>query len=132
MNRASYSDTYVSPPSPAIRDGRSTPAGADTPRRTVMVLGGLLVALVSLALGSIALVQVWAAPAVADGAAAAPTLQSWEAIAMIIGGGIGFAAGAALVGIGMGRWTAPRMPQDNSDYTGPGRADDMPDPPRVV
>ena len=53
---------------------------------------------------------------------AAPTLQSWEALAMIIGGGVGFAAGAALVGIGMGRWTSPRPPESEADYTGPGDA----------
>ncbi len=97
-----------------------------------MVVGGLVVALISLAIGSIALVQVWTQPAAADGAAVAPTLQSWEALAMIIGGGVGFAAGAALIGIGMGRWTAPRPAESGADYTGPGDVHDMPDPPRVV
>jgi hypothetical protein len=132
-NRASYSDTYLSTTSSAIRDSRSVATDGDAPRRMVMVVAGLVVALVSLAIGSIALAQVWLAPAAADGAAtAAPTLQSWEALAMIIGGGVGFAAGAALVGIGMGRWTSPRPAHDNADYTGPGGVDDMPDPPRVV
>ena len=51
---------------------------------------------------------------------------------MIIGGGVVVAAGAALVGIGMGRWQTPRQPESNADYTGPGDAQDMPDPPRVV
>jgi hypothetical protein len=51
---------------------------------------------------------------------------------MIIGGGVGFAAGAALIGIGMGRWTAPRPAESEADYTGPGDAHDMPQPPRVV
>jgi hypothetical protein len=52
---------------------------------------------------------------------------------MILLGGIGFAAGAALVGIGMGRWTSPRPPENDADYTGPGDdAGDMPQPPRVV
>jgi hypothetical protein len=99
-----------------------------------MVVGGAILALLSLALGSIALIQVWVAPASADGVAATtPALQSWEAVAMIIGGGIGFAAGLALVGIGMGRWGSPRPPSSDADYTGPGvDRDDMPEPPRVV
>jgi len=63
----------------------------------------------------------------------APSLQAWEATVMILLGGIGFAAGAALVGIGMGRWTSPRPPENDADYTGPGDdAGDMPQPPRVV
>jgi hypothetical protein len=98
-----------------------------------MVLGGVIVALISLAVGSMALVQVWLAPSATGGVNdAAPALQSWEALAMIIGGGVGFAAGSALVGIGMGRWTAPRTPVGAADYTGPGGGDDMPETPRVV
>jgi hypothetical protein len=129
-NRASLSDGYLTTPT----QGGARPGGpyTDGPRRMGMVVGGLVVALVSLAIGSIALVQVWLAPGAADGANAAPGLQSWEALAMIIGGGIGFAAGAALVGIGMGHWNAPRPPATESDYTGPGDSHDMPDPPRVV
>jgi hypothetical protein len=108
-------------------------ADADAPRRTVMVVGGFILALVSLAIGSLALIQVWSAPAAANGQGPVPTLQSWEAFALIIGGGIGFAAGAALVGIGMGRWTSPHPPESPADYTGPGEdASDMPEPPRVV
>jgi hypothetical protein len=91
-NRASMSDPFVAT-DPAL------------PRRTLMVVGGFVVALVSLVIGSIAIAQVWLAPAAAEGSAAAPTLQPWEAMAMILVGGLGFAAGAALVGIGMGRWT---------------------------
>ena len=131
INRASYSDPYLAP-APGIRATRVETSDGDAPRRMLMVGIGLLVALVSLAIGSIALVQVWLQPAAADGAAAAPTLQSWEARAMIIGGGVGFAAGAALVGIGMGRWTSPRPAHDSADYTGPGGVDDTPAPPRVV
>jgi hypothetical protein len=133
-NRASLSDRYVTTPRAASgQPMRTGSAGADAPRRTAMVVGGFVLALVSLAVGSIALVQVWLAPAAASGAAAAPSLQSWEATAMILLGGVGFAAGAALVGIGMGRWTSPRLPENDADYTGPGvDADDMPQPPRVV
>lgn len=129
-NRASLSDSYVTaPPSGPSRDEAP---GADAPRRLVMVIGGLVVALVSLAIGAIALVQVWSQPAAAEGAVIAPTLQSWEALAMIIGGGVGFAAGGALVGIGMGHWTAPRPAGSEADYTGPGDVHDTPEPPRVV
>jgi hypothetical protein len=97
-----------------------------------MVVGGVVVALVSLVIGSIAIAQVWLAPSAADGAAAAPTLQPWETMAMILLGGLGFAAGAALAGIGMGRWTSPRPSQSEADYTGPGDIHDTPEPPRVV
>ena len=131
INRASTSDSYLAAPPPRLTRHSGAP-GADAPRRMAMVVGGLVVALVSLAIGSIALVQVWMQPAAADGAAAAPTLQSWEALAMIIGGGVGFAAGAALVGIGMGRWTSPRQAENDADYTGPGDVHDTADPPRVV
>jgi hypothetical protein len=135
-NRASLSDTYISPHVPdRHRDPYASGADAETPRRTVMVVGGFFLALVSLAIGSLALVQVWLAPAaagVAGAAGAAPTLQSWEATAMILAGGVGFAAGAALVGIGMGRWTSPRPPESEADYTGPGDVHDTPQPPRVV
>ncbi len=132
-NHASLSDTYGTTPR-AFR--RTVRTDDDTARRTAMVVGGFVVALVSLAIGSLALVQVWLAPAAvaaAGGAASAPSLQSWEAVAMILFGGVGFAAGAALVGIGMGHWTSPRPPESDADYTGPGEdAADMPNPPRVV
>jgi hypothetical protein len=132
-NRASLSDSYVTTPHaerrPAVRTGA---AGADVPRRTAMVAGGFILALVSLAVGSIALVQVWLAPAATDRTVDASGLQSWEALAMILIGGVGFAAGGALIGIGMGRWRSPRLPESEADYTGPGDAGDMPDPPRVV
>ena len=130
INRASMSDSYLA--APPSRLTHTDAPGADAPRRLAMVAGGLVVALVSLAIGSIALVQVWMQPAAADGAAAAPTLQSWEALAMIIGGGVGFAAGAALIGIGMGRWTSPRRAESEADYTGPGDVHETPEPPRVV
>ena len=132
INRASMPDTYVAG-APADRS-RVSRDDADMPRRTAMVVGGAVIALLSLVIGSLALVQVWVAPASADGiAATTPSLQSWEAVAMIIGGGVGFAAGLALVGIGMGRWRSPRSPSGDADYTGPGAdAGDMPDPPRVV
>ena len=131
-NRASLSDPYLTPP---VSDtpGDTFRADAETPRRTAMVVGGFFLALVSLAIGSLALVQVWLAPSSTPAAgAAAPALQSWEATAMIIAGGVGFAAGAALVGIGMGRWTSPRPPESEADYTGPGDTHDTAQPPRVV
>jgi len=128
-NRASLSDTYITPD--PRRDLHAFRADAETPRRTVMVVGGFFLALVSLAIGSLALVQVWLVPT-SIGAPSSPTLQSWEATAMIIAGGVGFAAGAALVGIGMGRWTSPRPPESEADYTGPGNTHDTAQPPRVV
>ena len=133
INRASLSDTYVTTPHEDMRYAvRPDAPDADVLRRTAMVVVGFVLALVSLAIGSLALVEVWVAPAAADGAARASGLQSWESLAMILGGGVGFAAGAALVGIGMGRWRSPRPPESEADYTGPGDADDMPEPPRVV
>jgi hypothetical protein len=132
IKRASMSDTYITAPH-AERPRLSHHGDGDAPRRTAMVVGGAILALLSLAVGSLALVQVWLAPASADGiAATTPALQSWEAMAMILGGGIGFAAGLALVGIGMGRWTSPRAPVTEADYTGPGDTHDTPEPPRVV
>jgi hypothetical protein len=119
-NRASMSDQLVT-------------TDSELPRRSAMVIGGFVVALVSLVIGSIAIAQVWLAPAAADGVAAAgPTLQPWETTGMIVLGGLGFAAGAALVGIGMGRWGSPRPPASEADYTGPGDVHDTPEPPRVV
>lgn len=133
INRASLSDTYVTTPHAEMRHPVWTDApGADALRRTAMVVVGFVLALVSLAVGSFALVQVWGAAAAADGAVRASGLQSWESLAMILAGGVGFAAGAALAGIGMGRWQSPRPPESEADYTGPGDAADMPDPPRVV
>ena len=132
-NRASLSDGYITPRVPDRQtDSHAYRADAETPRRTVMVVGGFFLALVSLALGSLALVQVWLAPSSGTATGPAPALQSWEATAMIIAGGVGFAAGAALVGIGMGRWTSPRPPESEADYTGPGDVHDTPQPPRVV
>ena len=131
INLVSLSDPYMTAP----HAGRTRLSGvdADGPRRTAMVAGGAIIAIISLLVGSLALVQVWLAPASADGVAATtPALQSWEAMAMIIGGGVGFAAGLALVGIGMGRWTSPRPPSSEADYTGPGDTRDTAEPPRVV
>jgi hypothetical protein len=133
INRASLSDTYVTTPHGEMRHAVRTDApDADALRRTAMVVVGFVLALVSLTIGSLALAEVWLAPAAVDGAARASGLQSWESLAMILAGGVGFAAGAALVGIGMGRWRSPRPPESDADYTGPGDADDMPEPPRVV
>jgi hypothetical protein len=129
-NRASLSDTYIT--SEPQRDLHTYRADAETPRRTAMVVGGFFLALVSLAIGSLALVQVWLVPTSTGAPAPAPALQSWEATAMIIAGGVGFAAGAALVGIGMGRWTSPRPSESEADYTGPGDTHDTAQPPRVV
>jgi hypothetical protein len=127
-NRASMSDTFVTTP-------RAVP-DSDLPRRTVMVVCGVILALVSLAIGSVAIAQVWLAPSAAvDHTVARQGLQSWEALAMIVLGGLGFAGGAALVGIGMGRWTSPRPAENGHDYTGPGGSEDVrnrQDTPRVV
>jgi hypothetical protein len=133
INRASLSETYVTTPHAEMRGAvRTNAPDADGLRRTAMVVVGAVLAVVSLAIGSFALVEVWPAPAAADAAARASGLQSWESLAMILAGGVGFAAGLALVGIGMGRWRSPRPPASDADYTGPGDAADMPEPPRVV
>ncbi len=132
-NRASLSDTYLAPPAAGQRRNPSAyPADAETPRRTLMVVGGFFLALISLAIGSLALVQVWLAPAAPVAIGGAPALHAWEATAMIIAGGVGFAAGGALVGIGMGRWTSPRPAESEADDTGPGDTHDTAEPPRVV
>jgi len=131
INRASLSESYV-PHSEMRHAVRTDAPDADALRRTAIVVVGFVLALVSLTLGSLALVQVWVAPATVDGPGPASGLQSWESLAMILAGGVGFAAGTALVGIGMGRWRSPRPPESEADYTGPGDAADMPDPPRVV
>jgi hypothetical protein len=133
VNRASLSDTYGSTPHTEVRNAVWTDApGADALRRTAMVVVGFVLALVSLTLGSFALAQVWLAPAAALDAVPASGTQSWESLAMIVAGGVGFAGGATLVGIGMGRWRSPRPPRSEADYTGPGDAGDMPDRPRLV
>ena len=132
-NRASMSDPFVATTSEALRRASGdAPSDAALPRRTLMVAGGVIVALVSLAIASIGIAQVWLAPAAAAGAATAPTLQPWETMAMILLGGLGFAGGAALAGIGMGRWTSPRPSESEGDYTGPGDVYDTPRPPSVV
>jgi hypothetical protein len=101
----------------------------------VMVVGGFFLALVALVIGSIGIAAVWftAAPG-PGGAVAAETAAArpWEPLVMIVLGGLGFAAGAALVGIGMGRWSAPRAAESDADYTGPGHVEDQAQPPRVV
>jgi hypothetical protein len=132
-NRASLSDPYGSPDEAMRRADRREAVEPETPRRTLMVAGGFVLALVSLAIGSLAIVQVWLTPDVpANAGVGEPLLQPWESLAMIVLGGLGFAAGAALVGIGMGRWTSPRPPVSDADYTGPGHVEDTPQPPRVV
>jgi hypothetical protein len=135
-NRASLSDTL--PDAPEHRHGRVpsvTVNHDESGRRMVMVIGGFFLALVSLVIGSIGIAEVWFTATPAAGttvAAEAAQSRPWETIAMIGFGGIGFAAGAALVGIGMGRWTSPRPAESDTDYTGPGHVDDQPQPPRVV
>jgi hypothetical protein len=133
-NRASLSDPYVVSPSETMRRAERLEAvEPETPRRTLMVAAGFVIALVSLAIGSLALVQVWMTSDAPGGTAVgAPLLQPWESLVMIVLGGLGFAAGAALVGIGMGRWSSPRPPVSEADYTGPGQVEDAPEPPRVV
>jgi hypothetical protein len=136
INRASLSDTL--PHAPAHRDGRGELLRGnhqDSTPRIVMVIGGFFLALVSLVIGSIGIAEVWftATPSAGSTVAAeAAQGRPWETVAMIGLGGLGFAAGAALVGIGMGRWTAPRPATSDADYTGPGHIDDQPQPPRVV
>jgi hypothetical protein len=104
-------------------------------RRLVMVVGGFFLALVAAVIASIGIAEVWFtdAPAAAFSVAAeTASARPWEPLAMIVLGGIGFAAGASLVGIGMGRWTAPRPAESEADYTGPGHLEDTPQPPQVV
>jgi hypothetical protein len=136
MNRAPLPDTLVSGSAAGHHAAHRHAVPSDTPRRSLMVAGGLVLALVSLAIGSIAIAQVWIgsdAAAAGTGAGENSAFASWEALAMIVLGGLGFAAGAALVGIGMGHWGAPRAPLSDADYTGPGtEPQDMPEPPRVV
>jgi hypothetical protein len=133
-NRAPLPDTMVSGSAAGHHAAHRHAAHSDTPRRTLMIAAGLVLALVSLAIGSIAIAQVWiGSDAAAAGTGENSALASWEALAMILLGGLGFAAGAALVGIGMGHWGAPRPPRSDADYTGPGtEPQDMPQPPRVV
>ena len=97
-----------------------------------MVVGGFVIALVSLVVGSIAIAQIWfpSSPDLATGSE--PFLFRGEALAGVILGGLGFAGGSALIGIGMGHWTAPRPPTSEADYTGPGYIEDQKDPPQVV
>ena len=107
----------------------------DSTRRLVMVVGGFFLALVSLVVASIGIAEVWfTATPQAGSVAAAEVAQGrpWETVVMIAFGGIGFAAGAALVGIGMGRWRSPRPATSEADYTGPGEVDDQAQPPAVV
>ena len=123
INRASLSDTYVTTPHAEMRHAVRTDApDADALRRTAMVVVGFVLALVSLAMARSRWSRCGVAPATAAGAGPASGLQSWESLAMILAGGVGFAAGAALVGIGMGRWRSPRPPESEADYTGPGDA----------
>ena len=136
INRASLSDTL--PHAPIHHYGRVVSAAnnhEDSTRRLVMVIGGFFLGLVSLVIGSIGIAEVWFTATPAAGsivAAEAAQGRPWETVAMIVLGGLGFAAGAALVGIGMGRWTSPRPATSDTDYTGPGHVDDQPQPPAVV
>lgn len=132
-NRASMPDTLITTPRPRERATvEADPNWSDAPRRSLMVVSGIVIALVSLVVGSIAIAQIWF-PAPYDLATGSePFLFRGEALAGVVLGGFGFAAGCALVGIGMGHWTAPRPPKSEADYTGPGHIEDLQDPPRVV
>ena len=133
-NRASMPDTFITTPPPphGRRSAEPDPNWGDAPRRTLMVVSGFVIALVGLAVGSIAIMQIWfpSSPDLSTGAE--PFLFRGEALAGVVLGGLGFAAGCALVGIGMGHWTAPRPPKSEADYTGPGSIEDQKDPPQVV
>jgi hypothetical protein len=135
-NRASLSDT-LTPPSRSPRGKGVVPGvnNQDSSRRLLMVVGGFFLALIAIVAVSVGMAQVWFASTPATGgsvAAETAAARPWEPLAMIVLGGLGFAAGAALVGIGMGRWTAPRPAESEADYTGPGEVEDTPQPPRVV
>jgi hypothetical protein len=134
-NRASFSDTRPPSPSPRHRPIGSAVDNEDSSRRLMMVVGGFFLALIAIIVVSLGMAEVWfAATPASAGRVAAETAAArpWEPLAMIALGGLGFAAGAALVGIGMGRWTAPRAAESEADYTGPGHLEDTPQPPRVV
>ena len=131
-NRASMPDTFIATPPAARRPVEPDPNWSDAPRRSLMVVSGFIIALVSLIVGSIAIAQIWFPTATDLGTGSEPFLFRGEALAGVILGGLGFAAGAALVGIGMGHWTAPRPATSEADYTGPGHLDDQKEPPRVV
>jgi hypothetical protein len=133
-NRASMPDTFITRPhaTHARLTAEPDPNWSDAPRRTIMVVSGFVVALVSLAVGSIALAQIWFPTSYDLATGSEPFLFRGEALAGVILGGLGLAAGASLIGIGMGHWTAPRPPTSEADYTGPGHLDDLQDPPRVV
>src|SRR5262245_17328887 len=131
--RASMPDTFITPNPPhARRSVEPDPNWSDAPRRSLMVVSGFVIALVSLAVGSIAIAQIWFPSANDLKNGSEPFLFSGEALAGVILGGLGLAAGAALIGIGMGHWTAPRPPVSEADYTGPGHIADQQEPPRVV
>jgi hypothetical protein len=135
INRASLPDTLPRATVPYGRVPSASTNHEDSGRRLVMVIGGVFLALVSLVIGSIGIAEVWftATPAAGSSVAAeAAQGRPWETVAMIAFGGLGFAAGAALVGIGMGRWTSPRPATGDADYTGPGHVDDQPNRPDVV
>ena len=109
-NRASFPTPLTTTSPGEVHRVGGDVSDPDTPRRSLLVACGFVIALVSLAIGAFAISQVWLAPAAADGGAPSPTLQPWETLALIVLGGLGFAGGAALAGIGMGRWTSPRRP----------------------
>ena len=132
-NRASMPDTLITPHPPHARPTvEPDPNWSDAPRRSLMVVGGFVIALVSLVVGSIAIAQIWFPTSHDLSTGAEPFLFRGEALAGVIRGGRGFAAGCGLVGIGMGHWTAPRPPPSEADYTGPGHIEDLKEPPRVV
>lgn len=93
------------------------------PERRLTVIIGLVVAFVSL-------VTIVASGALSPNAAAGP--WGWRSVVLAIASGIGLAAGLAAVGIGIGRWTRPRRPLNEADYTGPGHISDSSHPPKVV
>ena len=127
INRASLSDTHRRPRSETAT--RWTDRRTPTPARTAMVVVGFVLALVSLAIGSFALVQVWLVGA--DAVAAAPACSRGR-LAMILAGGVGFAAGGGARRHRHGPLDVAASAESEADYTGPGDTDDMPQPPRVV
>lgn len=133
-NRASMPDTYITTTHPphARATVEPDPNWSDAPRRSLMVVSGFVIALVSLIVGSIAIAQIWFPSSYDLSTGAEPFLFRGEALAGVVLGGLGFAAGSALVGIGMGHWTAPRPPKSEADYTGPGHIEDQKEPPQVV
>lgn len=102
------------------------------PGRTLMVVAGILLSILSFAAIGAAIASSRAEHRWAMSARpGTPPSSSSRPVMWGLAGGVGLAAGMALIGVGMGRWTRPRPPRSEADYTGPGDADD-PGPRRVV